>query len=192
MELIAELTPVHRQHDQTIWRPRVIGAATASGSWTAWLQFSPVHGGDSVLTSPVETTQPDREAVAYWSTGLEEVYLQGALDRAMANEHDRDATQSAAPVRPVHLQQIDLYVLDFVRRAGPCRVETKSLFDDHVYPNADLVRSFEHLEQNHRLLVRSTENGRDWLQLTECGAASLDTATRTADSPAAEPAQLHA
>jgi hypothetical protein len=57
------------------------------------------------------------------------------------------------------------------------RVETRSLFDDHVYNNADLVRSFEYLEQQHRLLVRNTENGRDWLELTEHGAESLDTAT---------------
>lgn len=30
-----------------------------------------------------ETTQPSRDALRYWATGLEPTYLQGALERAL-------------------------------------------------------------------------------------------------------------
>ena len=179
MELIAELTPIRRNDDCRDWRPRVFASERPDGTWAAWLQFKCGENGQAILTSGIETTQANRDAVAYWATGLEDVYLEGALDRATpAGAGDTAAARPApAAANPVHLQQIDLYVLDFLRRAGTPRVETKSLFDDQVYANADLVRSFEYLEQNHRLLLRSTEGGRDWLELTDHGFSSINMAT---------------
>ncbi|HKP88235.1 MAG TPA: hypothetical protein VJZ26_19175 [Blastocatellia bacterium] len=39
------------------------------------------------------------------------------------------------------------------------------------HANADLVRAFEDLEKKWRLLVRYTDGGNDWVQLTTEGAA---------------------
>jgi hypothetical protein len=44
-----------------------------------------------VRRSPVETTQPNREALAYWASGIEPVYLEGALERAIASRSERRA-----------------------------------------------------------------------------------------------------
>ncbi len=49
--------------------------------WIGWLEFRPARGG-KLLKTGEETSQPSKEAVAYWATGLEPVYLEGALERA--------------------------------------------------------------------------------------------------------------
>jgi hypothetical protein len=49
--------------------------------WIGWLEFRPTGGGKSVKTGE-ETSQPTKDAVAYWATGLEPVFLEGALQRA--------------------------------------------------------------------------------------------------------------
>jgi len=51
--------------------------------WEGWVEFDPVDGGPTIRT-PRETTQPNRADAEYWATGLEPVYLEGALDRALA------------------------------------------------------------------------------------------------------------
>jgi hypothetical protein len=56
--------------------------------WEGWLEFSPVGGGGIVRRSPIETTQPNREALAYWASGIEPVYLEGALERAITSRSD--------------------------------------------------------------------------------------------------------
>jgi hypothetical protein len=52
--------------------------------WIGWLEFEPVGGSGPVLTTGEETSQPDEKAVEYWASGLEKVYLEGALARARA------------------------------------------------------------------------------------------------------------
>ena len=42
----------------------------------------------------VETTQPNLEALRYWASGLEPVYLEGALERAIAGRRSDSATSS--------------------------------------------------------------------------------------------------
>jgi hypothetical protein len=69
------------------------------------------------------------------------------------------------------LAEIEEYIFDLFRRAGLQRLLTRGVFESaSVYPNGDLVRAFEDLEKNHRLLVRFTEEGNDWVQLTPAGA----------------------
>jgi hypothetical protein len=59
--------------------------------WEGWLEFTPLGGRGIVRRSPIETTQPNRDAVAYWASGLEPVYLEGALERAIASRSDSRA-----------------------------------------------------------------------------------------------------
>jgi hypothetical protein len=51
------------------------------GTWEGWIEFV-TELGQRVVTDR-ETTQPNRQAVVYWATGLEPVYLEGALQRAV-------------------------------------------------------------------------------------------------------------
>jgi hypothetical protein len=59
--------------------------------WEGWLEFTPLGGRGIVRRSPIETTQPNRDAVAYWASGLEPVYLEGALERAISSRSDSRA-----------------------------------------------------------------------------------------------------
>jgi hypothetical protein len=52
------------------------------GRWEGYLTFEPLGGAWGALRTERETTQADREALAYWAGGLEPVYLSGALARA--------------------------------------------------------------------------------------------------------------
>lgn len=50
--------------------------------WEGWIEFAEVDGSDVRRTSR-ETTQPDRDALVYWSQGLSGTYLEGALARTL-------------------------------------------------------------------------------------------------------------
>jgi hypothetical protein len=68
--------------DGTLYEARACGSPTPGGTWQGWIEFVPVSGGVPVR-SPRETTQPNRTDTEYWATGLTEVYLEGALRRAL-------------------------------------------------------------------------------------------------------------
>jgi hypothetical protein len=61
---------------------RVHADPTPEGTWEGWIEFL-TETGQRVVTDR-ETTQPSKDAVGYWATGLEPVYLEGALERAVA------------------------------------------------------------------------------------------------------------
>jgi hypothetical protein len=50
--------------------------------WIGWLEFHPADGSGPVLATGEETSQPDAKAVEYWASGIEPVYLEGAIARA--------------------------------------------------------------------------------------------------------------
>jgi hypothetical protein len=60
-----------------------VGGQLAIGVWEAWLEFVPLDDALEVLRTTTETTQPTREDVVRWSETLTQVYLQGALARAL-------------------------------------------------------------------------------------------------------------
>jgi hypothetical protein len=72
---------VHDPVDGTTYVARVYGRARADGTWEGWIEFVAV-GAAVVLRTDQETTQSNREGVAYWASGLEPVYLEGAFARA--------------------------------------------------------------------------------------------------------------
>jgi hypothetical protein len=67
---------------QTYALVRVHAEQVSGSTWEGWIEFL-TETGQRVVTDR-ETTQPSRDAVAYWATGLEPVYLEGALVRAVA------------------------------------------------------------------------------------------------------------
>ena len=61
------------------YRVVIEGEAREDGTWGGRVVF--VDGGESRATGQ-ETSQPSRETVEYWGTGLEIIYLEGAFARA--------------------------------------------------------------------------------------------------------------
>ncbi|HEY2378404.1 MAG TPA: hypothetical protein VGH98_20665 [Gemmatimonadaceae bacterium] len=81
--LIHEHTARVRARDGTEYRPRTCADVRGDGTWSGWIEFVPAGGRGIVLSTEQETSQPDRKAVEYWAGGLEPVYLEGALERAL-------------------------------------------------------------------------------------------------------------
>lgn len=79
--------------------------------WFGWLEFVPVAGG-VCLRTPRETTQPNREALAYWASGLQPVYFEGAYQRAV--RHGRTDAVSQLPAPDVIIRQAE----DYLRHLG--------------------------------------------------------------------------
>jgi hypothetical protein len=69
--------------DGVEFEARACGGPMTGNTWQGWIEFVPVGGGEPVRT-PRETTQPNRADTEYWATGLTEVYLEGALRRALS------------------------------------------------------------------------------------------------------------
>ena len=67
--------------DGKSWVAVVMGAEREDAHWEGWIRFDPVGGGEPLVTER-ETTQPDRDDLAYWARGLTYFYLEGALARA--------------------------------------------------------------------------------------------------------------
>jgi hypothetical protein len=80
-EVLVEFSEPVRDTDGLRYIARACANETATGLWQGWIEFVPTTGG-GVLRSSRETTQPNRQDAMYWATGLTNVYLEGALDRA--------------------------------------------------------------------------------------------------------------
>ncbi|HEX2642493.1 MAG TPA: hypothetical protein VHU81_05850 [Thermoanaerobaculia bacterium] len=82
-ELIREHSTRIQESDGTLYLARTYGKEREDGTWEGWLEFSPVDGAGPALRTGRETSQPNRDAVVYWASGLEPVYLEGAFARAV-------------------------------------------------------------------------------------------------------------
>jgi len=80
--LIHDFTMRARDQDGHLYRARATGREREDGTWIGRIQFTPLGGGVTRSTMR-ETTQPNRTALVYWAYGLDEVYLDGALERAL-------------------------------------------------------------------------------------------------------------
>lgn len=80
-EQILEYSVILVDSDGATYRAATFGEQREDGTWWGWLEFQPREGGPPLVTGQ-ETSQPNRDALAYWATGLEPVYLEGALIRA--------------------------------------------------------------------------------------------------------------
>jgi len=83
-ELLQEYTTVVTGPDNTTYTVRSYGEERADGTWAGWIEFEPDDSRKPTLTTDQETSQPNRVAIEYWSTGLEPVYFEGAFERAYA------------------------------------------------------------------------------------------------------------
>jgi hypothetical protein len=68
---------------------KACGRERDDGTWEGWIEFEDTDTGEA-LRSSRETTQPNATDLAYWATGLSEVYLEGALARALTSSDRPD------------------------------------------------------------------------------------------------------
>ena len=79
-ELLQSYAEVVRDAGGEEYAVHAYGEARADGNWEGWLEFHSAAG--EVLRTNRETTQPNREALVYWASGLEPLYFDGAFARA--------------------------------------------------------------------------------------------------------------
>jgi hypothetical protein len=66
---------------EAVMRAQVCGRRAGS-IWEGWIEFQTLDGAWHRSTR--ETTQPNREALVYWASGLSSTYFEGAWSRASA------------------------------------------------------------------------------------------------------------
>ena len=81
-ELLHEFSDPTRDRAGVEYVAQAWGRRVDDGRWEAWLVFLPADRGFARRTEP-ETTQGSLDALAYWVTGIEPVYLEGALARSL-------------------------------------------------------------------------------------------------------------
>ena len=69
--------------DGSRWAARACGRLGVGNMWEGWIEFVPLDLEQQPVRSRCESTQPSREDLLYWATGLSPVYLRGALTRAL-------------------------------------------------------------------------------------------------------------
>lgn len=79
------------------WAARACGRHGVGNLWEGWIEFVPLALERKPIRSGRETTQPSREDLLYWATGLTPVYLRGALIRALQAPLARPTPR---PVKP--------------------------------------------------------------------------------------------
>lgn len=80
---IRQLSTTYAANART-YRITVEGLKREDGTWAGRLVY---RDGVDVRVTDQETSQSDREALDYWATGLESVYLEGAFERARMSSH---------------------------------------------------------------------------------------------------------
>ena len=148
-EVLVEFDAAFPGPDGALYAPRACARMTDDGRWEGWIEFSDVETG-AVVRSARETTQPSRDDAMYWATGLTRVYLEGALDRALA------------PVRRVDIPRVDVEPT-FDGPAPPAVVERGPIaravldpFEVYVQGERVLRQELSALEIDHlRSIIRA-------------------------------------
>lgn len=81
-EVLVEFESEFKSSEGKLYEAQACGRGRTDGLWEGWLEFRPMDGGEPIRTGR-ETTQPKRDDVLYWATGLTTTYIEGALDRVL-------------------------------------------------------------------------------------------------------------
>jgi hypothetical protein len=86
LDTVGEPVVIHTQvepflaEDGVAYTVTVWGQERTDGTWIGWLVFAAPDAASR--PTPRETSQSNREHLAYWATGLQVSYLEGAFARA--------------------------------------------------------------------------------------------------------------
>jgi hypothetical protein len=117
-------------------RVLVYAARQPAGTWMAWVEFVSANG-DKVVQTDRETTQSTLKGVAYWATGLQPTYFEGALDRAL-----RRTAQARASTRPAAAAREKGGMVSFRVRSSDPRVAFRVMATHTLVPG--LRRAVHH------------------------------------------------
>lgn len=81
-EVLVQFTSPVKSEAGDLYKAEACGGISEDGLWEGWIEFTSETSG-RCYRSARETTQPDRNDLLYWAKGLTEVYLEGALKRAL-------------------------------------------------------------------------------------------------------------
>jgi hypothetical protein len=95
-ELVFAYETLLRGQDGRTYGVHAHGTERPDGMWEGWLQFVPDDGTAPVRTER-ETTQPSRDTLVYWATGLTDPYLDGALLRVLRGREEPVREGSTPP-----------------------------------------------------------------------------------------------
>ena len=97
-EVLMEYDPIVSETDGGTWKPCACGRRGVGQMWEGWLEFVPLGRRAPAVRSRRESTQPSRESLVYWATGLTPVYLKGALERARFEPAPQPPPRRIAPL----------------------------------------------------------------------------------------------
>lgn len=175
--VLEQFDSVLRDKGGETYRVFLYGRSRPHDTWQGWLVFVRERDGRSFDTS-VETTQPNREAMRYWATGLTDTYLDGALGRALVPPPAPAVDTIMPPMiqhgvdsidREERRREIERDILAVFSAAKAKKLLAQEVFEAIPHANADIDRALEHLVKRDQLLIRRTEEGNDWLVLTPAG-----------------------
>jgi hypothetical protein len=97
-EVLIEYDTVLAADDGSRWIARACSRPGPGTVWEGWIEFVPLDPGSRPARSRRETTQPSREQVMYWATGLTPRYLTGALERTLVTPFRRRISRRVEPL----------------------------------------------------------------------------------------------
>ena len=93
-ELVLDLEPAVTTDSGLRYHATVVARAAEDGHWNAWLEFVD-STSQNVRRTGIETHQATEAALRHWATTLGDVYLGGALDRALVSRSETMAHYEA-------------------------------------------------------------------------------------------------
>jgi hypothetical protein len=105
------------------YRARVYGEQLDNGRWAGWLVFVPIGGGRLIATER-ETTQSTLAELTRWGAGLSEVYLQGALERALALQPEAELARELERIEAIEASA-EMRADTLERAAAAARAESR-------------------------------------------------------------------
>ena len=152
----------------------LFGRSRPHNTWEGWLVFERRDDGRTFSTG-IETTQPNSAAILHWAAGLSDAYFEGALERALREKRTPRPRVMNPPVvsgdvdantRAARLSRLERDILSLFQARDAERLPMRIVFAELPYSGADLVRAVESLEKQRHAVVRTTDEGTDWLLLT--------------------------
>jgi hypothetical protein len=128
------------------YRARVYGERMSDGRWAGSLIFVP-EGSGRVIATHRETTQSTLADLAYWASGLSEVYLEGALARGLALQPEAELArelerleraEAAADIRADTLERAAEAARTESRLAEAARERTEERLLETIAENAEI------------------------------------------------------
>ena len=81
-EVLVEFETIVTGPNKQRYIPHACGRSLGT-VWDGWIEFAPVDPDVDPVRTPRETVQPNRADLLYWAEGLTQIFLEGALARAL-------------------------------------------------------------------------------------------------------------